>query len=163
MTTTAPETQIEGYLEMLQRFYEEEIEGSAYFDALAERFSQAEQRRKMHLMAQVERYAVAAAAPLLAKYHLIARDAAVLQASGHKHAQNVTADWPALISEMRRTFPDYMPEFLAIEVLAPPQDLPQLKMLTAHEIAAIAFLEAEAKGDPDSDAPLINYLRTGTA
>jgi dimethylamine/trimethylamine dehydrogenase len=163
MTTTAPETQIEGYLEMLQRFYEEEIEGSAYFDALAERFSQAEQRRKMHLMAQVERYAAAAAAPLLAKYHLITRDAAVLQASGHKHAQNVTADWPALISEMRRTFPDYMPEFRAIEDLAPPQDLPQLKMLTAHEIAAIAFLEAEAKGDPDSDAPLINYLRTGTA
>jgi dimethylamine/trimethylamine dehydrogenase len=129
MTTTAPETPIEGYLEMLQRFYEEEIEGAAYFDALAERFSHAEQRRKMHLMAQVERYAVAAAAPLLAKYHLIARDAAVLQASGHKQAQNVMADWPALISE----------------------------------IAAIAFLEAEAKGDPDSDAPLINYLRTGTA
>jgi dimethylamine/trimethylamine dehydrogenase len=163
MTTTAPETQIEGYLEMLQRFYEEEIEGAAYFDALAERFSHAEQRRKMHLMAQVERYAAAAVAPLLAKYHLIARDAAVLQASGHKQAQNVMADWPALISEMRRTFPDYMPEFRAIEDLAPPQDLPQLKMLTAHEIAAIAFLEAEAKGDPDSDAPLINYLRTGTA
>jgi dimethylamine/trimethylamine dehydrogenase len=163
MTTTAPETPIEGYLEMLQRFYEEEIEGAAYFDALAERFSHAEQRRKMHLMAQVERYAVAAAAPLLAKYHLIARDAAVLQASGHKQAQNVMADWPALISEMRRIFPDYMPEFRAIEDLAPPQDLPQLKMLTAHEIAAIAFLEAEAKGDPDSDAPLINYLRTGTA
>ncbi len=114
-------------------------------------------------MGEVERYAVAAGARLLANENLIARDAAVLQASGHKQAQNVMADWPALISEMRRTFPDYMPEFRAIEDLAPPQDLPQLKMLTAHEIATIAFLEAEAKGDPDSDAPLINYLRTGTA
>ena len=163
MTAPAPHPQNEGYLEMLQRFYEEEIEGAAYFDALAERFNETDQRRKLHLMAQVERYAANAIAPLLTKYDLRACEEATLHASGRKQARDTVGDWPTLISEMRNTFPDYMPDFLAIEGLAPYRDLPYLKVLTAHEIATIAFLQAEAKGDPDSDVPLIEYLRTHAA
>jgi len=53
------------YLETLQLYYEEEIEGEAYFAALAERLTDPEQRAKMQMMADVETYAAAAVHPLL--------------------------------------------------------------------------------------------------
>jgi dimethylamine/trimethylamine dehydrogenase len=151
------------YLDTLLRYYEEEIEGEAYFDVLAERLTEPDTRMKMQLLAQVETYAAAAIAPLLAKYGLTARETAELRATGRAQAQECPATWDAMVADMRRTFPGYITEFKALEALAPAQDLPALRILTAHEVAAIAFLEAEATGDPNSTAPLWHYLRTGTA
>ena len=150
------------YLETLVQYYEEEVEGEAYFDGIAERLS-AEEQRKMALMARVENYAAASVAPLLEKYGLSPRPMAELHASGRAAAAKVEANFGKLVSEWRVSFPDYMDDFWGLEAMAPAEDLPMLRILTAHEVAAIDFLELEAKGDPGSAAPMERYLETGTA
>ena len=150
------------YLETLVQYYEEEVEGEAYFEGIAERLSDEEQR-KMGLMARVEEYAAASVVPLLEKYGLTPRPRDELLASGRAQAAKTDADFAKLIADWRKSFPDYMDDFWGLEAMAPPEDLPMLRTLTAHEVAAIDFLELEAKGDPASAAPMERYLATGTA
>ena len=50
------------YLDTLQLYYDEEIEGEAYFARLSERFDNPDHKHKLDLLAQVERHA--ADAPL---------------------------------------------------------------------------------------------------
>lgn len=158
MTGASPD-----YLKTLTLYYEEEIEGEGYFRALADRLENPGHREKMELMARVETHAAAAMRPLLEKYRLTPRGAADLRAKGQAQAANDRAEWPALIAGMQASFPAYMEDFARLEAMAPPEDLPALKVLTAHEAAAIAFLDLEAAGAADSAAPLRRYLATGTA
>ena len=58
------------YLDTLKLYYEEEVEGEAYFAALAERLTDPDEKRKMQMMADVETFAAAAVKPLLDKYRL---------------------------------------------------------------------------------------------
>jgi len=160
MTAQAP---TQKYLDTLQLYYEEEVEGEAYFDEIADRLQNPDHKQKMHLMAQVENYAAASVLPLLEKHGLTPRDSDVLIASGKSQGQSSTTDWPELIAGMRKIFPGYIDDFARLEAMAPAEDLPLLKILTAHEVAAIDFLELEAKADPASADPMRHYLKTGTA
>jgi len=151
------------YLDTLKLYYEEEVEGEAYFGALAERLDDPEEKRKMQMMADVETYAAASVKPLLDKHGLTARAAADLHASGRASAAKATGSFAHFMAEWRKSFPDYMDDFEALEAMTPPEDLPLLKVLTNHEIAAIEFLEREAKGAANSTAPMQHYLETGEA
>ena len=55
-------------------------------------------------------------------------------------------------------YPQYLDDFVVLEKMAPTEDLEQLQQLTAHEIAALEFAELELANDPDSCAPLHQYL-----
>lgn len=151
------------YLDTLTRYYEEEIEGEAYFYAIAERLSDPEEKRKMQMVAQVETHAAAAVEPLLAKYDLKPIRREELAASGRKMAADSPGDFLHFLRKWQVEFPGYIDEFEALEEMAPSEDVPLLKILTDHEHAAIAFIEAELKGQPDSTAPMQHYLETGTA
>lgn len=151
------------YLETLKLYFEEEIEGEAYFHAIAERLEDPDHREKMELMAKVETFAAAAVYPLLEKHGVTPRSTEELHAKGRAQAAKNTGDWPTMIAEMQKYFPDYMDEFEGLEAMAPPEDLPVLKVLTAHEIAAIAFLDREVENAPDSAEPMRHYLKSGTA
>ncbi len=152
------------YLETLTRYYEEEIEGAGWFAALADGMADKGQAAKMRLLADVEIYAARAVKPLLTKYGLTPRDGGELSASGAAQGKaDAAKGWDTLIAEMRETFPRYIVDFARLEALAPPEDLPLLKVLTAHEIAAIGFLDREAAGRQDSLAPVEHYLATGRA
>jgi dimethylamine/trimethylamine dehydrogenase len=159
MTTTPTQK----YLDTLKLYYEEEVEGEAYFDCIAERLDYPDHKQKMRLMARVENYAAASVFPLLEKYGLTPRPSETLSASGKTQAEDSTTDWSNLIAGMRKTFPGYIDDFEGVEAMAPVEDLPMLKILTAHEVAAIKFLELEAKGEPGSANPMHHYLKTGTA
>lgn len=151
------------YLDTLTRYYEEEIEGEAYFYAIAERLEDAEEKRKMRLVAEVETYAAAAVEPLLRKYGLHPAPREELTASGRKMAADSPGDFQHFLRKWQVEFPGYIDEFEALEAMAPAEDVPLLKILTDHEHAAIAFIEAELKGAPDSTAPMRRYLETGRA
>lgn len=151
------------YLKTLLRYYEEEIEGEAYFAAIAGRLSDAGEKRKMQLLADVETHAAAAVKPLLDKYGLTPAPHADLHAAGRRQAADSPGDFTHFIAEWRKTFPGFIDEFEGLEAMAPPEDLPALKILTAHEVAAIAFLEKEAAGEPDSTAPMQHYIEAGIA
>ncbi len=151
------------YLDTLKLYYEEEVEGEAYFAALAERLTDPEEKRKMQMMADVETYAAAAVKPLLNKYGLEPVATKHLHASGRKSAAEARGDFAHFMAEWRKSFPDYMDDFHGLEAMAPEEDMPPLKVLTNHEIAAIEFLEMEANGDPNSTVPMEHYLKTGEA
>ena len=149
------------YLETLNEYYEEEISGEAWFLALADLFD-GSRREKMLRLAQVERHTAKIVRPLIEAYGLTPKTTESLQEEGRKFAREGTQDWDGLIAEMRQSFPQYIDDFEALEAMAPPQDIAILKRMTEHEVAAIAFLELEAAGDPNSMASLDAFLADPT-
>ena len=146
------------YLDTLLLYYEEEVEGEAYFQTLAEMAGNPDHRHKLQLIAKVEHYAAAITLPLIHKYELSRRSDAVLFKLGQDQARKTEKSWINLLEDMGRTFPGYVEDFLRLEAMAPQEDLPRLKLLTAHETAAIEFLDLETSGVRVSVAPLNAYL-----
>ena len=146
------------YREILTLYYEEEVIGQAYFDAMAERMDNPDRAQKMKLLAAVERCAANHMRPLLARHGLIPRTRGDLTFLGRSEAESDSDDWSTLIAQMLSDFPGYVTDFLRLEAMAPVADRPALERLTAHETAAIEFLEREASGHPDSTAALTDYI-----
>ena len=146
------------YLRTLLSYYEEEIEGEAYFYGLVDHF---EEQDKLTVLARVERRAAESVVPLLEKYKLVPRDASELKTRGAGHVQrHASFDWLEFMTYMLNRYPGYLEEFTTLERMAPEEDLYALKKLTNHEVAAIEFAKRELAGDPDSLAPLCDYLNT---
>ncbi|MEM6577081.1 MAG: hypothetical protein AAF678_01195 [Pseudomonadota bacterium] len=148
------------YHDTLVQYYEEEVEGEAYFLEWANAFEDPDHRAKMVLMAEVERHAAAAVLPILQKYGLTPRPKAELAESGVTDARQATSDWDTAIDEMTETFPGYIDDFEGLEAMAPPEDRALLNFLTEHEVAAIKFLNLEKSDPTQSAAPLREYLAT---
>ena len=148
------------YLETLQLYYEEEIEGEAYFARLADRFDDPEHARKLRLLAEVERHAASGVAPLIEKHGLAPRPRDALITSGYADADTTSLDWSALIAEMQESYKGYLSAFEALEAMGPAEDKARLSFLTEHEVAAIKFLDLETSDPAKSAAPLEAYLAT---
>ena len=157
--TSAVPTQV--YLDTLLLYYEEEVEGEAFFQVLAEKAEKRDHRDKLYLLAKVEHHAAKVTLPLIHKYALTPRNDAVLFQSGQDQARAAVKPWRDLLADMAQSFPGYVDDFLRLEAMAPPEDLPRLKLLTAHEVAAVEFLELELSGRQDSVAAMNDYLKKG--
>lgn len=148
------------YPSALILFWEEEIGGIAFFRALSQGFA-GRQKRALELMAEAEVITADLLRPLLDKYGLKAGDAKTLTASGIKEAKALgQVTWADLLKRWQIGFPDFIDEFEQIERLGPPEDLPRLKAVTAHEIAAVDFLNLEMQGSAESLRPLEIFLET---
>lgn len=146
------------YEKTLLQYWEEEVAGEAFFQTLAARAAEPRNVEKLLLLAAVERRTADIVRPLLSRHGLTPRSDAELRAEGSGDADKVPRDWAALITHMAEGFPAYMPEFHALEAMAPDADRDILSRLTAHEIAAIEFLERERTGAADTTAPLTKFL-----
>ena len=147
------------YLKTLVSYYEEEIEGEAYFYGLVDHF---EEQDKLTVLARVERRAAESVVPLLEKYKLIPRDESELKARGESYVQrHASFDWLEFMTYIVNRYPGYLEDFTALEKMAPGEDLYALNILTDHEVAAIEFAKRELAGTPDSLAPLYDYLDPG--
>jgi len=151
------------YRDTLCRYYEEEIEGEAYFAELAWRCAEPRARHRLHLLAEVERHAARAAAPLIARHGIAPKDRAALVASGIAEARAAPADWALLAAEMRESYPGYVAAFRRLEALGPPEDAARLAFLTEHEVAALDFLHRAHAGEAGAEAALHRYLRATPA
>ena len=148
----------DNYLKTLLSYYEEEIEGEAYFYGLVEHF---EEQEKLTALARVERRAAESVVPLLEKYELVPRDESELKIRGEGYVgRHASFDWFEFITYMVNRYPGYLEDFTALERMAPEEDLYALNDLTDHEVAAIEFAKRELAGDPDSLAPLRDYLNS---
>ena len=146
----------DNYLKTLLSYYEEEIEGEAYFYGLVEHF---EEQEKLTVLARVERRAAESVVPLLEKYELVPRDESELKIRGEGYVgRHASFDWFEFMTYMVNRYPGYLEDFTALERMAPEEDLCALNVLTDHEVAAIEFAKRELAGDPDSLAPLYDYL-----
>jgi dimethylamine/trimethylamine dehydrogenase len=144
------------YLETLLSYYEDEISGEAYFYALADHFAE---RDKIILLAKTERVAAQAIEPLLEKYGLVPRHESDLKNEGRSYLElHQSYSWQEFMAYILERYPAYLEEFKALEQMAPSEDLEALSILTTHEVAVIDFAEKELDGDPDSLAPLLQYL-----
>ena len=147
------------YLDTLLQYYEEEIEGEAYFYGLAEHFKE---REKTLLLARVERKAASMLEYLLVHYRLQPRDDATLARSGREYVGTHREwEWGRFMSYIVERYPGYVDDFLGLEAMAPAADLPALKALTEHEEVVIDFARRELAGDVDSCQPLLDYLAKG--
>ena len=147
------------YLGTLLLYFEEEIMGEAYFYGMAERFEDSVQKQKLTILAEMERYTAEAVRPLLVKHRLVARPDSILHELGREQVDaSASLGWSGFVDYMVKRYPEYMPEFYALEAMAPVEDVKQLKILTQHEVAAIDFAQKEQAGDPDSIRPLLDYL-----
>lgn len=148
------------YLETLVQYYEEEVEGEAYFAEAAKAYEDPLTREKLELLAECERHAAEAVEPLVKKYGLTPKNAAQLQDSGRKDAQATEISWAKMVEGMNQTYPGYLDDFKGLEALGPAEDQQRLNFLTEHEVAAIEFLRLEAIDPTNSVAPLRKYLAT---
>jgi len=147
------------YLKTLLSYYEEEIEGEAYFYGLADHF---EQQEKLTVLARVERRAAESVVPLLEKYELVPSDESELKTRGEGYVgRHASLDWFEFMTYIVNRYPGYLEDFTTLERMAPEEDLYALNNLTVHEVAAIEFAKRELAGDPDSLAPLYDYLDPG--
>ena len=153
-----PEIETTGiYLDTLLSYYEEEIMGEAYFYGLAKYFDESE---SLVLLARVERRAAEAICPLLRKYGLTPRDESVLKIEGESHVEpHRSYTWSGLMQYIVKRYPGYLEEFNALEQMAPEEDLHALGILADHEVVVIEFAKMEIANDPNSLAPLHEYLR----
>jgi len=147
------------YLDTLCLYYEEEVEGEAYFAELADMASDPHQKACLILLAEVERHAADAVRPLIDKYRLNPRPSSDLIADGQDDARSSAPDWPDLLDAMHNTYDGYLDDFRRLEALGPQEDQFRLAFLTEHEVVVIAFLQRERANAPDSTAPLVSYLR----
>lgn len=146
------------YLKTLLSYYEEEIEGEAYFYGLVDHF---EEQEKVTVLARVERRAAESVVPLLEKYGLVPRDESELKTRGESYVgRHASFDWFEFMTYMVNRYPGYLEDFTALEKMAPEEDLDALNNLTDHEVVVIEFANRELAGDPDSLAPLYDYLNT---
>jgi len=157
LSVARPAEKVRDYFGTLVAYYEEEISGEAWYDALANLFD-GDRRDKMRLLAEVERHTAAIVRPLIDKHGLDVQDQVALISEGRMAAARWAGDWNGLIAYMRQGFPAYVPAFEALEAMAPPADRAILRRMTEHELVAIDFLEREVGGDPDSIAPLMTFL-----
>ncbi|MEM1053807.1 MAG: hypothetical protein AAGI28_17120 [Pseudomonadota bacterium] len=148
------------YLDTLVQYYEEEVEGEAYFAEAAKAYDDPLVREKLELLAECERHAAEAVEPLVRKYGLIPKSAEELQDSGRKDAQATEVNWDKMVDGMNKTYPGYLDDFKGLESLGPTEDQQRLNFLTEHEVAAIEFLRLEGVDPTDSVAPLKRYLAT---
>ncbi len=156
---TEEKTATQEYLHTLLLYFEEEIIGEGYFLGLAKRFSDPEQREKMSYLAKVERCAAERVRPLLHKYGLKPRlDIEFFECAQEDIEQSFSLGWRGFIDHMVESYPNYMPEFQALEAMAPSEDTACLRHLTAHEVAAIEFASLEQAGDKNSLRPLQVYI-----
>lgn len=114
------------YLDTLLRYYEEEIMGGAYFWAMSRPYSDLDRTYKMELMARVERHAANAVLPLVQRYRLTPRTDTELHNIGPEDINDVGPDWDRFIAYMQASFPNYMPEFRALEEMGPEMDQSRL-------------------------------------
>ena len=156
---TDKKTATQEYLDILLLYFEEEIIGEGYFWGLAKRFTDQDQRAKMTYLAKVERCAAERVRPLLQKYGLKPRlDKELFKSAEKDIKRSVSLGWNGLIDHMVESYPNYMPEFQALEAMAPSEDIACLKRLTAHEVAAIEFATLEQAGGKNSLTPLQVYI-----
>jgi len=147
------------YLDRLLQAFEGEIKGETYFADLAPYFDEPGADGKLALLSQLERRTAETLRPLIERHGLPVRDEATLRPQTAPMVVDHGAEsWIGYMARMIKDFSPYVDEFQALEMKGPTKDRPALARLARHEVCIIEFAKAELAGDPDSTAPIREYL-----
>lgn len=147
------------YLERLLQAFEGEITGETYFADLAPHFDEPGSHAKLAMLSRLERRTAETLRPLIERHGLPVRDEAALRPLAAAWVADHGAEsWAGYMARMIEDFSPYVDEFRALETKAPAEDGPALARLTRHEECIIEFATAELAGEPDSTAPIREFL-----
>lgn len=152
--------QFDSYQEALVVSYEEEIAGAAYFSRLAD-FHDGRANLALSLMADIETITARYLEPLILQCSLVVKSHEQLTLNGRQEAEIQKAvSWHDLVGRMADTYPVFVDEFEGIKLLAPVEDKEIMAVLIAHEVAALAFANAERMGQQYSTDHLHAFIAT---
>lgn len=147
------------YHAQLLKAYEGEVIGQTFFSALSHGRASFSEKQTLQFLAGLEVRTAGILHPLIERYNLTPRSGHELNEEGLRDAGKYAGlEWGPLNARFAADFPPYADEFLAIERMAPEQDLSICKLVTAHEIALIAFAREEVEGTGLGMSHLLGYV-----
>ena len=152
--------QFTNYIEALNLFYEEELNGLGYFEELASYYKD-NQKKALNLMKEIEVIVVNRLQPLIKKYKLQKNKAEInyFIVEGKKEAKlKKGMVWKEFLASIIKTYPSYMDEFEQIINLAPYSDKEFLKLLYEHERVFIDFAQEDFDSNPASLSLLKQFI-----
>ena len=152
--------QFTNYIEALNLFYEEELNGLGYFEELASYYKD-NQKKALNLMKEIEVIVVNRLQPLIKKYKLQKNKAEInyFIVEGKKEAKlKKEMVWKEFLASIIKTYSSYMNEFEQIINLAPYSDKEFLKLLYEHERVFIDFAQEDIDSNPASLSLLERFI-----
>ena len=152
--------QFTNYIEALNLFYEEELNGLGYFEELASYYKD-NQKKALNLMKEIEVIVVNRLQPLIKKYKLQKNKDEInyFILEGKKEAKlQKEMIWKEFLASIIKTYPLYMDEFEQIINLAPYSDKEFLKLLYEHERVFIDFAQKDIESNPTSLSLLERFI-----
>ena len=152
--------QFTNYIEALNLFYEEELNGLGYFEELASYYKD-NQKKALNLMKEIEVIVVNRLQPLIKKYKLQKNKDEInyFILEGKKEAKlQKEMIWKEFLASIIKTYPSYTDEFEQIINLAPYSDKEFLKLLYEHERVFIDFAQEDIDSNPASLSLLERFI-----
>ena len=152
--------QFTNYIEALNLFYEEELNGLGYFEELASYYKD-NQKKALNLMKEIEVIVVNRLQPLIKKYKLQKNKDEInyFILEGKKEAKlQKKMIWKEFLVSIIKTYPSYTDEFEQIINLAPYSDKEFLKLLYEHERVFIDFAKEDIDSNPASLSLLERFI-----
>lgn len=142
---------------LLRRAYEGEIIGCAmYQELLASRLDQHGQA--LQLLYDIERMTADALMPLIGHYGVSVSQADAMKEGKQLGASLIDKPWKSMWTEVIGLADDYLGDFHRLADALPTTHAAIGRQVVEHEEALIAFSRREIADDPDSLAPLRDYL-----
>jgi hypothetical protein len=140
------------YATYLEERYQGEVYGEALFRTMAERCDEPQRVAKLRVLEQLERETKEAILPALLEVGGSGKESAERVADGETlGAQLANAPWPDLMRGFQTELARFVADFEAAESLAPADEQPLLRQVTAHERALLDFANRESDPDDERD------------
>jgi hypothetical protein len=138
--------------------FQGEVLGEAFFSGVADRLDDAEQVRKIRVLAELERRTKEAVAPAVARAGVATEpDAETLSLAEALAVDSVTRPWGDLMASVGTVTDQFIPLYRRIGELDP-SELEAADLLVAHEVALRAFTRAELAGDGGTSLDQVHAL-----
>jgi hypothetical protein len=149
---------MESYYEGIRKAYEGEIVGEALYRLLSERSTDSARRRKLAVIAAVERRTRDHLESIATRLGIKAQAADIQARIERRAVELASLEWPAFIEKALRDWPPFIDEFEATLRLAPARDARSVRWVVDHERALVEFARLEQAGCADSLKPIEAFL-----
>jgi hypothetical protein len=131
------------YRDGISAAYRGELIGESVYCELANRSMVADQRAKLHAIADVERQTRCRLKPIAERLGINVSEAEWMHIVERRVSELESLAWPDFIDKALRDWPPYIARFEALKQLAPAGDADSIQWLVDHEAALVAFARVE--------------------
>ncbi len=148
----------DGVEKLWEQAYQGEVLGETFFSGVADHLDDAEQVRKMRVLAELERRTKEAVAPALTRAGVSTEpDAETVGLAEALADDSANRSWGDLMASIGSVTDQFIPLYQRIGELDP-SELEAADLLVAHEVALRDFTRAELAGDAATSLDPVNAL-----